>query len=59
MSRSLEKKFIIQAPVIGEPHYWSVPGKGNTPNLHQAHRYGEKQAKALLEKEPLLKLIPA
>jgi hypothetical protein len=59
MRKPPEKKFIVKAPIIGPvAHYWSALGRGNTANIEEARRYGEKQARELKEKEPLLELIP-
>jgi hypothetical protein len=59
MKSAPEKKFLIVIPLNGQPHYWLRMGSGNTPDINSAARFGEKQAKEICGKEPLLKMIPA
>ena len=60
MNRVVEKKFLIVAPIIGGgPWYWQKTGQGNTDNILMAHRFGEKQAKEICDRDKLLKMIPA
>lgn len=56
--RDPEKKFLIKAPVIGGDYFWCVAGRGYTDDPNRARKFGEKEALALKDKEPLLELIP-
>lgn len=59
MRTAPEKKFLIIAPIIGGgPFYWMAMGRGNTDHPWEAHKYAEKQARELCEKDNLLKMIP-
>jgi hypothetical protein len=58
MKKAIEKKFIIKSPNIGSARYFNKLGYGTTENIDDAHRYGEKQALAMKENEPLLELLP-
>lgn len=54
----MKKFFLIKAPILGGDHYWLGPGRGNTTRIWEAYHYPEARALELLDKEPLLKLIP-
>ena len=65
MKSTPEKKFLIVTPVrelgskVAKTFYWNSMGRGNTDDINAAHLYGERQAKEIVDKEPLLKMIPA
>jgi hypothetical protein len=65
MRTAPEKKFLIVTPVreldtmVSKTFYFCAAGRGNTYDINSAYRYGEKQAKEIVDKEPLLKMIPA
>lgn len=59
MRTAPEKKFLLVIELSGRPHYWMELGRGNTPDIWKARKFGERQAGELCGKEPLLKMIPA
>jgi hypothetical protein len=55
-----DKKYLIIAPIIGGgPYYWCSAGNGNTDDISRARQFSEEAAKELVQKEPLLKMVPA